>query len=812
MVDNPIKMKTVLERYRKRETNNDYGDISINYNIAKKSLTKNRADANYQVETFLNKCSCSKIDSYLNEVVDIMSIDSSDNIVESVCDSLSYSKSLNETRNVFRNSELNDNVKSRIDNVITENLIADRIINNHNKLDKVYGINSFFNSRPYAEPDDTIFKICEFVETFNVPRYACMNIALEESIFSSYLFGIPIPRQNIVESVVDYFLLSDFTSTDFEKFKTTLKKNRCITEADCSLVYYIFESEDYANSSDVKDLIKAFKKDENKNPKKVEKIVNVLFGKSISNILDDTPQLFNFFRYIIYLGLFPISVILSIVLLVADLFIQMKVNRTQSDKMLKKFENEIKKVEKNIGSTKNENKKHDLEKYKKTLETCRKKIEDYSDTLYTDDEIYNRIEIDECVNNQPIISLNIFKDYRLSKMNQIRNEAYSYIKNRYNSISKSAVYPINRSEQLTTENVLSLLNENDNVDICIETFAMNKSESEAHNEMSNLCSYLNSTFCNMDKHYHFYYESLPNCMELRLIETNQISLNEKEEETASLFSDMDFDTICDIETIHEYLEEMQKLYETNPEFVEESLSMILEDNKKKDSDKKSFKLNITKPDTSDIKKKIEDGKNNAKDALSGINITSVKLALKGLKEKGQKLSAKEQQASRELDYTVDNLIKSTQRAMTNDRREAIIKGSIIPSASKCLKISIGMAGVAEFAGPGAAVIALIGMIANSKRLNRKERQLLMDEIEIELKIVDKEINMAESDGNTKKMRTLMQYQKTLQREYQRLKYNMRVTTSHTPVDFARKKFTNKSDVRQLHSTLSSNVGVPGGDD
>ena len=77
-------------------------------------------------------------------------------------------------------------------------------------------------------------------------------------------------------------------------------------------------------------------------------------------------------------------------------------------------------------------------------------------------------------------------------------------------------------------------------------------------------------------------------------------------------------------------------------------------------------------------------------------------------------------------------MKSIENAMTNDRREAIIKGSVIPSFSKCLKIGIALAGVAHFVDPIVAVIGLVAGLANSKRLNRKERQLLMDEIEVEL--------------------------------------------------------------------------------
>ena len=52
--------------------------------------------------------------------------------------------------------------------------------------------------------------------------------------------------------------------------------------------------------------------------------------------------------------------------------------------------------------------------------------------------------------------------------------------------------------------------------------------------------------------------------------------------------------------------------------------------------------------------------------------------------------------------------------------------------------------------------------------------LLLDEIETELEVLEKEIAIADSKNQIKKYRTLLQYKKNLQRQYQRIKYNLRV--------------------------------------
>ena len=111
--------------------------------------------------------------------------------------------------------------------------------------------------------------------------------------------------------------------------------------------------------------------------------------------------------------------------------------------------------------------------------------------------------------------------------------------------------------------------------------------------------------------------------------------------------------------------------------------------------------------------------------------------------------------------------------MTNNRREAIIKGSLIPSFSRCLVAGITLAGIATVNLP-LAIITAMGGIACSAHLNKKERLLLLDEIETELEVVDKELNIADSNNNMKKYRALLRYKKELQRQYQRIKYNIRI--------------------------------------
>ena len=127
------------------------------------------------------------------------------------------------------------------------------------------------------------------------------------------------------------------------------------------------------------------------------------------------------------------------------------------------------------------------------------------------------------------------------------------------------------------------------------------------------------------------------------------------------------------------------------------------------------------------------------------------------------------------DVIFNHFIKSCKQALISDRREAIIKGSVIPSFSKCIKISLVLAGLG-FATGGIAVPVLtaIGGLIASKKLTQRERSLLLDDIEVEILVIDKELQIADSNNQINKYRALMKMKKDLQRQYQRIKFNVRV--------------------------------------
>lgn len=198
-----------------------------------------------------------------------------------------------------------------------------------------------------------------------------------------------------------------------------------------------------------------------------------------------------------------------------------------------------------------------------------------------------------------------------------------------------------------------------------------------------------------------------------------------------------------------------------------------------DADKKNTKSGLVTKDAKDSGKDTESEDEKKEKKPLKIDLNSLTLAMHGFKKKIKDLGAKEQQASRNLDAAFNMFYKSVKNMLVSDRREAIIKGSVIPSFSRCLKIAAGLGITAAFS-PVTAMIALIGGIAVSKNLTKKERALLMDEIETEIEVLDKEIANAEAKNQLKKLRALLKTKKDLQRQYQRIKYNIRIGKDLVP--------------------------------
>lgn len=137
------------------------------------------------------------------------------------------------------------------------------------------------------------------------------------------------------------------------------------------------------------------------------------------------------------------------------------------------------------------------------------------------------------------------------------------------------------------------------------------------------------------------------------------------------------------------------------------------------------------------------------------------------------LSDKEKEICRNIDTSLGNFKNKVEKCMNSGAREQVLKGSVLPSASKILKMALAGGLVSWLVHPVVAVIGLLGYIGVSKATENKERQLILDEIDTELEMVDRYITAAEQRDDLKAIKNLLTTKKKLQRERLRIKYKMK---------------------------------------
>ena len=156
---------------------------------------------------------------------------------------------------------------------------------------------------------------------------------------------------------------------------------------------------------------------------------------------------------------------------------------------------------------------------------------------------------------------------------------------------------------------------------------------------------------------------------------------------------------------------------------------------------------------------------------------SLKIAINNLKKKAVNLNEKQKQASNNLDAAISNIMKTMDKNISASDREAVAKGSILPSASKCIKLALTF-GATWLINPTVAVVGALGAYFTKKNRTHKERQLALDEIEVELKMCERYMRVYEDKGDLEAVRQCEILQRNLQRQYQRIKYKMAVDFKH----------------------------------
>ena len=115
-----------------------------------------------------------------------------------------------------------------------------------------------------------------------------------------------------------------------------------------------------------------------------------------------------------------------------------------------------------------------------------------------------------------------------------------------------------------------------------------------------------------------------------------------------------------------------------------------------------------------------------------MNFTNtLNMAIERIKKAASNLSEKEKILSRTVDNSLDNLKDAVNKTMEVEDRESVIRGRVLPSASRIIKVGITAAAVGYFVHPALAAIGVIGWVGMLKDNRAKERSIILDELDVE---------------------------------------------------------------------------------
>lgn len=624
-------------------------------------------------------------------------------------------------------------------NKSTVMLHCDRVLENYNNISKRFNLDRLFveDSR-YVSPGDIVVELCNKIDTYDMPTAIKFNTVIESAWYGFEHYHIPYKKSDILEAAVDYFL---FKPDGFDACKTILESTLFFDKGEDMGNIDIFTEEEpeqdasidvvirseYSTSKAIKEdtsfraLFNKFKKEEipkdDKPQNKLKKLINMLYTKDIDSIINDTPDLLQWIRRFFILGTCAIPMIgpvLAAIGFLVDKFITMRNERDQVSKMIKCFTNEIKASKNKLKSTNDSQEKQKLEKYIKSLEDGKSKLTTYYNELLTDKEQEEEWD-KENTGDSDDFDLDFDDDFSdLFDEGAIFSDIFRSIK---------TIASVRERNVITEKSMFDLIANAGDEDIV--------SIAKAAADYPNLF-FKDSVSRSIDNEI----QKIKFGGSIPLAES--IRLNSLVSAMYKLQNSTNYENKS-IESIYEAANEVIALAD-----LHSGISIMIDTYSSRNT------------------------------MLEGSFTNTLKVASMKLRNAMAKMSDKERSISRSIDIGMNSFKKSIENSLTNDNREAVIKGSILPSFSKIIKLCIVNAGLLAADLPVVAIIGTLGYIAINGKFKHRERQMVIDEIEIELKICDKYIEIAEQKNDMKALKQLFTTKRELERQLQRIKYKMQV--------------------------------------
>lgn len=639
------------------------------------------------------------------------------------------------------NNETDDNISSEIEECVNRfihkswiNDQCDRVITNHNKLIKRFDLETKVRKCPLSESalEDCIVDICCLIESYDIPFELKYNVALENILFLMNKNCISISDKFILETVTDYFLLKeDITDDQLNGMGYIIENSKFFSDEDLQCVSYVNHDDiiveevnefgvilNEGKNSDlkIKKALHDFMKSHKKTVDGFKNCLSRIFVNSPENIINNCPDIFKPLRLLISIGTISINPILGIITILTGSFLKMHVSRKQMAKVVSEYTKERDKYKKKMQEAKDDKTKDKYEKLYKKFKEDTKKLETYERDLYTDKENDKRDEEKWAKEAENDSSFDF--DFNFDEMAYIKEVEQLGVLAESINFKKSEIMNTikNNISKISIEDIYNLT---ESVKLCNNIF-------DCPVYVSILEQELNRTRMGT---------GIAKYQRIDTIKESIYDINKMKYDNlleAAVYIDDDY---CPISLIKDNLKCQQEVLEDTLELITRHKNTTLLESK------------------------------------SGLSFTSkLKIASENLRRTGQSLKNKDKQLSMKLDSELNRTAKAAQAAMVSDSREKIIRGSLIPSASKCIHLALA-AGGTFLLNPALAVIGVLGYIGMSKKLTEKERKLVIDDIDIEIDMCERYLRQAEDKNDLVAVRDILKIKRDLERQRHRLLYN-----------------------------------------
>ena len=615
-----------------------------------------------------------------------------------------------------------------ISEAINNCICYDRIISNHAKLAKRYNIDNFVKESIFTKEQaaDTVLEFCKLIDTYNLPIEAKMSIALENTLYAYEKNRVPYDRKSILENVIDYFLFYHNEDADMAK---VIK--------DCLPRTVLYEAKDYED-------------------------LDIFPDTFIDNFSLFEQETADGFSYI------------------------------HEDKIREA----LKEIKKGSSTTKNAIKEYKFSK-EKTPESMKRLIlsiynRSAEDIIEDNPDILNMIlmffvlgtafSISSVIGILAAVTMAIIHiNMSLKNANKLVDQYERHLKKVEKKLDKeeygSEKYKRLEAYKEKLESDLEKLKDYRD-DLKSEYEKQQEEESEEDEDLEESVETLKAIDLSIKY----------------IDEFGHIDINEIFSKANSLALD-DFDLLAEYAVRYPDLLDPEKLNNVYSIQRESVLSLnavskyvrssIISDAiyKLTEAYNESYDENISTEDT--LKQlnemmitidAINESINSYDDAeypLLELTVkNSINLAVERIKKAATDLSEKEKALSKTIDMSFENLGKGLTNAEEREDREAVIRGQVLPPASRIIKTAI-ISGATWLVHPALTAIYLIGKFALSSKNRAKERQIILDEIDVELNMCDRYIKEAEDKNDLKAIRRLLMIKKKLEAQRSRLVFKMK---------------------------------------